>query len=92
MSANIQDRLPQVITRRLSTQPHAFTIVSATPSDSQEMEQLVIAAPALKAALESIANDSRLVCNISTGEKYYPVSVEEMSVIRQAIAAAKREK
>lgn len=35
------------------------------------------------------ATDSRLVVNISTGEKYYPVTPDEMSVIRQALALAR---
>lgn len=49
---------------------------------------LIAAAPELLAACKAIAFDSRLVCNISNGERYYPISVEEMSAIRAAIARA----
>lgn len=40
-------------------------------------------------ACSAVSDDSRLVCNLTTGEKYYPLTVQEMSALRQALAQAK---
>ena len=51
--------------------------------------RLIAAAPDLLAVCSAFAEDSRLVCNLETGETHYPITPEEMGAIRRAIAKAK---
>ena len=57
--------------------------------DWQRTIDLLHGAPDLLAACSAVAEDSRLVCNLETGENYYPITPEEMGAIRRAIAKAK---
>ena len=50
---------------------------------------VLAAAPDLLAACSGVAEDSRLVCNLETGEKHYPITPDEMGAIRRAIAKAR---
>ena len=62
---------------------------SMTRAEDEANVQLIAAAPDLLAACSAVAEDSRLVCNLETGENYYPITPEEMGAIRRASAKAK---
>jgi hypothetical protein len=57
-------------------------------SEQNANARLIASAPELLAACSAVAEDCRLVCNLETGEKYYPITPDEMGAIRRAIAKA----